>query len=139
MAPYIVNLTDYLITKYRFDRWLIRDFSIDNGSSMEDFSSSVGDYLLYTEDVMGSMTPEQLGVILCSFPTYIISKEVTKGAYKGCHFLRSCDNFTRDLAAYYLGFIILQRLKGDHHSIPPWKPPIKIRRSKKRTRKTTQR
>lgn len=113
MSPYIVNLTDNLISKNRYDQFVGLNLNRKEFLDYVKTDLSVGD--------VQDMRPETLGKIMASFQIgdVMASKEEL---FKGTSFAGTCGDFLRELTALCLAFAIHQRLSADRMSgVPKYK------------------
>ena len=117
MRQYIVNLTDHLISKNRYDeafckikdqKKLIRHVALD----------------LETGDVR-SMSPAKLGEIMCSFESGDVMTS-QEDLFKDTCFGGDCDMLLRSLVSVCLAYVIRDRLDEDRCPIgvPRWRGRI---------------
>jgi hypothetical protein len=122
MRPYILNLTDQLIRKYRFDDDMGRlltgwSIAISNES---DFLAHVAQMLEF--GALKDMTPERLGHVMASFEIgdVMTTKEEI---FKHVHFSGDCEDFFRGQVAFCLACVIRDRLTPSANltkHIPPF-------------------
>jgi hypothetical protein len=104
-TQYIVNLTNDLITRNRYD-----------GVPKKDFLEVVADDLERRD--VAKMNPATLGKILCSIESgdVLIGKAELLGAL---HFSGDCDRLLRELVARVLAQVIKDRLENEQRSTLP--------------------
>ena len=146
MRKYIINLTDHLTKKHRFDDDMGRlltgwSIAISNES---DFVAQVAQTLEF--GALRDMTPERLGHVMASFEIgdVMTTKEEI---FKHVHFSGDCEDFFREQVAFCLACVIRDRLTPNADlakHIPPFKRSKSrggdkvVRRSVTETRSVTE-
>jgi len=102
MRPYIVNLTDNLIGKYRLDDVFKRM------GDRDEFLEHVR-FDLESIDVK-DMKPETLGKIMCSFEVGDVAA-VKRELFQEVSFAGDCGEMLRELVALCLAYVIRERLE----------------------------
>jgi hypothetical protein len=101
MRLYIINLTNNLIRKHRYD-------DLANAFGREDFLRFVQLDLLSGD--VSAMRPETLGKIMCSIHTKEIAG-TNEELFQGTHLAGTCESMLRELVARFLAYTILERLQ----------------------------
>lgn len=115
MRPYIVNLTNNLIGKNRYDEIYAKFKTIDNFVNHVQMD-------LYCGDVL-TMNPETLGKIMASFEIGDVMA-TKKELFNDLHFSGDCEDVLRELTARCLAYAIMQRFEPAHirlPDVPPWR------------------
>ena len=103
MGQYIINLTNNLIGKHRFDAvWRTM-----KNQDKEKFLKQIKDDL-DTFDVY-DMKPETLGKIMCSIESGNVMASVEE-LFRGVHFAGQCDELLREIVSLCLAYIIRERV-----------------------------
>lgn len=126
MTPYIVNLTNSLIGKHRFnDLFFNRHRSFDYKTKFIEMVA----YDLEMNDVR-QMNPETLGRVLCSLETgdVLTGKKEILG---GLHFSGDPGETLREMVAVCLAYVIRDRLDPDmaDSGIPRYKSSRPLKRT----------
>ncbi len=114
MSPYIVNLTDHLITKNRYDGFYE---GLGPVRSMRKFIQYV-ELDLHIGD-LSDMKPETLGKIMGSLHSGDVVanwEEISEGI----GFNGDCGDLLLRVTARCLAFVIRDRISGDSPDIPKW-------------------
>lgn len=118
MKPYIVNLTDHLINKNKFDELAKRIFEWEVFVKHVEINLSSGD--------VAQMSPATLGKIMCSFEI----GDVMAGKIQlmsRVYFAGDCGELLRCLVSACLAHAIWQRLNPYHGStVPAWQGKRKL-------------
>ncbi|MDO8633074.1 MAG: hypothetical protein Q7K38_00790 [Candidatus Wildermuthbacteria bacterium] len=116
MRQYIVNLTDNLIGKNRYDE-IVRRIGIGN-----EFVRHVK-IDLECGDVR-NMSPETLGKIMCSFEVGdVVASQLE--LFEGVHFSGDCEEMLRELVSLCLAYVIRDRLDtSDVPGILRWRGQV---------------
>lgn len=116
MKQYIVNLTNHLIGKNRFDETSYRIGNLEKFVEHVKTDLEAGD--------VRTMSPAKLGEIMCSFEIgdVIASK---KDLFNGVHFGGDCEELLRELVSLCLAYAIRDRLSEERlPGIPKWEGRI---------------
>ena len=114
MRQYILNLTNHLIGKHKFDE--MRE-SLTGPNLNEKFREHV-QLNLEVDDVM-EMNPATLGKIMCSFE---IGDVMSSHLGKEVYFNGDCEEMLRDLVARALAYVITDRLDPvQPNNVPPYR------------------
>ena len=112
MKQYIVNLTNHLIGKNRFDETFSRIGNLDKFVEHVKTDLEAGD--------VRTMSPAKLGEIMCSFEIGDVMAG-KKDLFNGVHFSGDCEEMLRELVSLCLAFAIRDRLSEERLSgIPRW-------------------
>ena len=113
MRPYIINLTNTLIGKNRFEEMRTR---FTGPALNEKFLEHVQLDLLAGD--VRDMNPATLGKILCSLE---IGEVMSSHLGKEVHFNGDCEEMLRELVARALAYVIVDRLDPvDSKNVPPY-------------------
>lgn len=105
MRQYIVNLTNHLIGKNRYDETFYRIGNPDKFVGYVKTDLEAGDVQI--------MSPAQLGEIMCSFEIGDVMAG-KKDLFSGVHFGGDCEKMLRELVSLCLAFAIRDRLSEKH-------------------------
>lgn len=113
MRPYIVNLTNNLISKNRYDEIFFRLGYGDEFVAHVQLDLEAGD--------IRTMNPETLGKIMASFEIGDVMAGKAE-LLKDVGFSGDCEELLRGLVARCLAFIVRDRLddRGRMGVVPPW-------------------
>ena len=116
MKQYIVNLTNHLIGKNRFDETFYRIGNPDKFVERVKTDLEAGD--------VRAMSPTKLGEIMCSFEIRDVVAS-RKELFNGIHFCGDCEELLRELVSLCLAYSIRERLSEDRlRGIPKWEGRI---------------
>lgn len=101
MKQYIVNLTNHLIGKSRYDETFHRIKDSDKFVEHVKTDLEAGD--------VRTMSPAKLGEIMCSFEVGDVMAG-KKDLFNGTHFSGDCEEFLRELVSLCLAYAIRDRL-----------------------------
>ncbi len=116
MKQYIVNLTNHLIGKNRFDEIFYRIGNPEGFVKHVKTDLEAGD--------IRTMSSTKLGEIMCSFE---IGDVITgqKDLFNGVHFSGDCEELLRELVSLCLAYAIKDRLSEERlPGIPKWEGRI---------------
>ena len=112
MKQYIVNLTNHLIGKNRFDETFYRIGNLEKFVEHVKTDLEAGD--------VRTMSPAKLGEIMCSFEVGDVMAG-KKDLFNGVHFSGDCEEMLRELVSLCLAFAIRDRLSEERlPGIPRW-------------------
>jgi hypothetical protein len=112
MKQYIVNLTNHLIGKNRFDETFYRIGNLEKFVGHVKTDLEAGDVRI--------MSPAKLGEIMCSFEIGDVMAG-KKDLFNGVHFSGDCEEMLRELVSLCLALAIRDRLSEERlPGIPRW-------------------
>ncbi len=112
MRQYIVNLTNHLIGKNRYDATFYRINNLEKFVEHVKTDLEAGD--------VRTMSPAKLGEIMCSFEVgdVVAGKE---DLFNGVHFSGDCEEMLRELVSLCLAYAIRERFSDERiPGIPKW-------------------
>ena len=112
MKQYIVNLTNHLIGKNRYDETFHRIINSERFTEHVKTDLEAGD--------VRTMSPAKLGEIMCSFEIGDVLAG-KKDLFNGVHFSGDCEELLRELVSLCLAYAIRDRLSVERlPGIPKW-------------------
>ena len=112
MKQYLVNLTNHLIGKNRYDETFHRIKNSEKFVEHVKTDLEAGD--------IRTMSPAKLGEIMCSFEIGDVMAG-KKDLFNGTHFSGDCEEFLRELVSLCLAYAIRDRIDGrDLTGVPRW-------------------